>query len=157
MKKRRTLKRERVNRALMSIFEYPLTIVEAPMGYGKTTAVREFLTASGVPLIWTSFYSDGDTTDAFWDRVATEVEVGGLNEIAGKRLKSLGNPSNTSHLKALISLMNDLDYIPDITLVVDDAHHAKGLLRTELFGRFIANLQHNCPHVLLRHFKSRHF
>ncbi len=48
MKKRKTLKRERVNRALMSIFEYPLTIVEAPMGYGKTTAVREFLAARDV-------------------------------------------------------------------------------------------------------------
>ena len=72
LKKRKTLKRERVNRALSSIFEYPLTIVEAPMGYGKTTAVREFLAASGVPVMWTAFYSDGDSTDAFWERVAAE-------------------------------------------------------------------------------------
>ncbi len=43
MKKLKTLKRARVNRALESIFDYPMTIVEAPIGYGKTTAVREFL------------------------------------------------------------------------------------------------------------------
>lgn len=43
MKKSKTLKRDSVNRALMGIFEYQLTIVEAPMGYGKITAVREFL------------------------------------------------------------------------------------------------------------------
>ncbi|NLV50672.1 MAG: LuxR family transcriptional regulator [Clostridiales bacterium] len=147
MKKSKILKRDRVNRALMSIFEYPLTIVEAPMGYGKTTAVREFLAASGVPVLWTSFYSDSDSTDAFWERVTAEVVD--LNETAGKRLKSIGTPSDTSHLRALISLMNDPDYIPDTTLVVDDAHHAKGILRTELFGRFIAKLPDDFHIVLL--------
>lgn len=147
MKKSKTLKRERVNRALTSIFEYPLTIVEAPMGYGKTTAVREFLAASDVPVLWTSFYSDGDTTDAFWDRIA--AEAGALNETAGKRLKSLGNPSDISHLRALVSLMNDLDYKPNFTLVVDDAHYAKDILRTGLFGQFIARLPDDFHIVLL--------
>lgn len=59
MKRNKTLKRERVNRALELIFDYPLTIVEAPIGYGKTTAVREFLAARGVPVIWTSFFFRG--------------------------------------------------------------------------------------------------
>ncbi len=138
MKKNKILKRDRVNRALMSIFEYPLTIVEAPMGYGKTTAVREFLAAKGVPVLWTSFYSDSDTAEAFWDRVA--AAVGGLGEMAGKRLKSLGIPSDTPHLKALISLLDEVDYMPDTTLVIDDAHHARGILSSELFGRLIAEM-----------------
>ena len=60
VKKSKTLKRERVNRALEGIFGYPLTIVEAPIGYGKTTAVREFLSAKGLPVVWTSFFSEDD-------------------------------------------------------------------------------------------------
>lgn len=147
MKKSKTLKRDRVNRALMSIFEYPLTIVEAPMGYGKTTAVREFLAARDVPVLWTSFYSDSDSREAFWDRVA--VAAGGLNEISGKRLKSYGVPSDAAHLRVLVSLLNDMDYRPDATLVIDDAHHAKGILRTELFGRFITELPDDFHIVLL--------
>jgi len=131
----------------MSIFEYPLTIVAAPMGYGKTTAVQNFLAASGVPVLWTSFYSDGDSTDAFWERIADEA--GGFNEIAGKRLKAFGNPSDISHLRTLISLLNDVGYKPHFTFVVDDAHHAKGILRTELFGRFIAKLPDDFHIVLL--------
>ncbi len=33
--KERILARERINRLLADIFEYPLFIVAAPMGYGK--------------------------------------------------------------------------------------------------------------------------
>lgn len=147
MKKSKILKRERVNRALMSIFEYPLTIVGAPMGYGKTTAVREFLAARGVRVLWTSFYTDSDTAEAFWDRLSAEVAV--LDETAGKRLKGLGIPSDTSHLRALISLLDNLEYTPDTTLVIDDAHHAKGMLRAEIFGRLIAELPADFHIVLL--------
>ncbi|HNW04377.1 MAG TPA: hypothetical protein PKI76_03220 [Oscillospiraceae bacterium] len=78
----------------MSIFDYPLTIVEAPMGYGKTTAVREFLAARSVRVVWTSFYSDSDTREAFWDRVA--AAAGGLNEAAGRR-----NPQKAASGKRL--------------------------------------------------------
>ncbi|WP_449240951.1 LuxR C-terminal-related transcriptional regulator [Desulfoscipio gibsoniae] len=147
MKKSKTLKRERVNRALVSIFEYPLTIVEAPMGYGKTTAVREFLATSGVRVMWTSFYSDSDTREAFWDRVA--LAAGSLDEIAGRRLKGFGVPSDTLHLRAFLSLMNDLDYVPDTTLVIDDIHYAKNILRPELFGQFIAELADDFHIVLI--------
>lgn len=147
LKKRKTLKRERVNRALTSIFEYPLTIVEAPLGYGKTTAVREFLAASGRPFMWASFYSDGDSTDAFWERVAADVS--GFHETMGRRLKAFGNPSNTAHLRTLVSLLNEAGYKPHATVVIDDAQNAKGILRTELFGRFIARLPDDFHIVLL--------
>lgn len=49
MKRQKVLRRDRVNRALESIFDYPLAIVEAPMGYGKTTAVRDFIMAKSCP------------------------------------------------------------------------------------------------------------
>ena len=147
MKKSKTLKRERVNRALMSIFEYPLTIVEAPMGYGKTTAVREFLATRDVRVLWTSFYSDSDTREAFWDRVASAAGV--FDEMAGKRLKGFGVPSDALHVRAFLALMNDLDYIPDTTLVIDDIHYAKDILRPELFGRFIAELPDDFHIVLI--------
>lgn len=34
---------ERIKKVLSSIYSYPSTVVEAPSGFGKTTAVREFL------------------------------------------------------------------------------------------------------------------
>jgi LuxR family maltose regulon positive regulatory protein len=147
MKKSKTLKRERINRALMNIFEYPLTIVEAPMGYGKTTAVREFLAARDVRVLWTSFYSDSDTREEFWDRVA--MAAGSFDDIAGKRLKGFGVPFDALHVRSFLSLMNDLDYPPDTTLVIDDIHYAKDILRPKLFGRFIAELPDDFHIVLI--------
>lgn len=147
VKKSKMLRRDRINRALTGIFEYPLTIVEAPMGYGKTTAVRDFLALKGVPVLWTSFYSDSDSRQALWERVATAA--GGLNETAGRRLRGFGVPTDTSHLRALLSLLSNIDYKPDLTLVIDDAHHAKGILNTELFGRFVAELPDDFHIVLI--------
>ncbi len=138
MKKSKILKRDRVNRALMSIFEYPLTIVEAPMGYGKTTAVGEFLALKGIPVIWTSFFSEGDTAASYWDRLA--AEVGKFDRAAGSKLKNLGFPSDAPQTASVIAILGELDYTAHTTLVVDDFHFANSLRVTALFRRFVMEM-----------------
>lgn len=120
MKKFKALKRERVNRALESIFDYPLTIVEAPMGYGKTTAVREFIRAKGAPVLWISFLPAEDTASFFWDALATQI--GKLEGAAGARLKSLGFPSDVPQTTTILSILGELDYEENTALVIDDFH-----------------------------------
>ena len=41
--KTKLLNRRRINQKLENAFLYPLSIVHAPIGYGKTTAVSQFL------------------------------------------------------------------------------------------------------------------
>ena len=43
---------------LKTIYDYPVTILEAPTGYGKTTVVREYLKISGKPFIWFNIDSE---------------------------------------------------------------------------------------------------
>lgn len=138
MKKVKALKRERVNRVLESIFDYPMTIVEAPMGYGKTTAVRKFLALKGTPVIWTSFLSEDDTASSFWERLT--AEIGKFDEAAGSGLKSLGVPSDTPQTTTIISILNELDYKPNTTLVIDDFHLIRSMRVTALFRRFIMEM-----------------
>lgn len=147
MKKRKTLKRERVNRELTSIFKYPLTIVEAPMGYGKTTAVREFLALKGVPVIWTSFLSEDDTARGFWERLA--AEIGKFDEAAESRLKSLGVPADTPQTTMAISIINEMFYKPNTTLVIDDFHLARSMRVTALFRRFVMEMPDDFHIVIL--------
>ncbi|MEA4847049.1 MAG: hypothetical protein VB106_07445 [Clostridiaceae bacterium] len=90
MKKREILKRDRVNRTLESIFDYPLTVVEAPIGYGKTTAVREFLISKGCPVMWISFLSSEDTATYFWYRLSSEI--GRLDSETSDSLKASDFP-----------------------------------------------------------------
>ncbi|MEA4938743.1 MAG: LuxR family transcriptional regulator, partial [Christensenella sp.] len=108
MKVGKTLKRSRVNRALASIFDYPLTIVEAPIGYGKTTAVREFLASAKVPFLWLSFLCAEDTTSLFWNKFALEIEK--IDPSAGSRLKSLGFPADAPQTATILSILSDIDF-----------------------------------------------
>ncbi|WP_172674231.1 helix-turn-helix transcriptional regulator [Syntrophomonas palmitatica] len=147
IKKLKNLKRERVNRILESIFEYPLTIVEAPIGYGKTTAVREFLALKGVPVIWTSFLSEDDTSSWFWERLT--AEIGKFDEVAEISLKKLGVPSDTPQTAMAISILNEMDYKPDTTLVIDDFHLTRSMRVTALFRRFVMEMPDDFHIVIL--------
>jgi len=147
MKKRKTLKRERINCELTSIFKYPLTIVEAPMGYGKTTAVRDFLTLKGVPVIWASFLPEDDTARSFWERLATEI--GKFDKTAESRLKSLGVPADAPQTAMAISIINEMVYKPDTTLVIDDFHLARSMRVTALFRRFVMEMPDDFHIVIL--------
>ena len=55
---------ERLTAALRKIPDYFLTIVEAPMGYGKTTAVKEYLNQANVEWLWQTVYDQ--ETMHFW-------------------------------------------------------------------------------------------
>lgn len=50
--------RPQLNRRLSQITAYPLTVIRAPAGYGKTTAIASFLAQSNLPYFW---YSISDT------------------------------------------------------------------------------------------------
>ncbi len=147
MKKLKALKRERVNRALESIFDYPITIVEAPIGYGKTTAVREFLALKGTPVIWTSFLSEDDTVSWFWERLA--AEIGKFDEAAAISLQKLGVPSDTPQTAAIISILNEMDYKPNTVLVIDDFHLTRSMRVTALFRRFVMEMPDDFHIVIL--------
>ena len=62
---------ERIESRLMQMKDYPLTVVEAPMGYGKTTAVNWYLEERSrtekIRVIRISVYSDNLVI--FWKSV----------------------------------------------------------------------------------------
>jgi LuxR family maltose regulon positive regulatory protein len=124
VKKLKVLKRNRVNRALESIFEYPLTVVEAPVGYGKTTAVRQYLSNRSATVLWLSFLSSEDTVSFFWNSLASEI--GRLDAQTGIRLKNIGFPADAPQMSNVLSILNGLDFDENIVLVIDDFHLVKG-------------------------------
>jgi len=123
VKKLKTLIRNRVNRALESIFEYPLTVVEAPIGYGKTTAVRQFLTDKGCAVLWISFLSSEDTVSFFWNSMVSEI--GRLDAQTGVRLMNLGFPADAPQTANVLSILNELEFNENTVLVIDDFHLVK--------------------------------
>lgn len=129
-----------------SIFDHPMTIVEAPIGYGKTTAVREFLALKGTPVIWTSFLSEDDTASWFWERLA--AEIGKFDEASAISLRQLGVPSDAPQTAAIISILNEMDYQPNTALVIDD-FHLSSMRVTALFRRFVMEMPDDFHIVIL--------
>ena len=72
---------DRLKNRLETIFNYPVTIVETPTGYGKTTVVKEFLKESGHKYIW--FNVDNEDKEQFMaDFCANTLKPSGRNSIA---------------------------------------------------------------------------
>lgn len=143
MKKLKALKRGRVNRALESMFNYPMTVVEAPIGYGKTTAVREFLSnRGGAAVLWLSFLSSEDTASFFWDSFS--AEIGRLDVEMGVRLKNLGFPADAPQTANVLSILNGLDFDENTALVIDDFH----LVKSPQIGSFLTLIAREQPENL---------
>ena len=107
---------------MKEIFNYPLTLLEAPMGYGKTTAVSSFLSARDNPVMWISFMSSEDTASFFWNRLAEQI--GRMDEAIGTKLENLGFPSNAPQMANVLSVLTQLLFERRTVLVIDDYHLA---------------------------------
>ena len=84
-----------------SIGEYPLTIVEAPMGYGKTTAVKHLLNNWDATVHWLRVYDD--SADSFWDSFARLF--GELKDGLNRSLVQLGLPDDAVSFGEAIKLL----------------------------------------------------
>ncbi|PKM71080.1 MAG: hypothetical protein CVU92_10285 [Firmicutes bacterium HGW-Firmicutes-17] len=71
--KKQVSNRARINNRLGEVYDYPLTIVEAPMGYGKTTAIRNFQEMEKIKPIWITFQPENSSTDYKWNKVGARV------------------------------------------------------------------------------------
>jgi LuxR family maltose regulon positive regulatory protein len=67
------LKREQISAELKSLFDYPLTVVVAAMGYGKTTAVRDFLDEEKARYVWLSVESDQASAPHIWNSLTRQL------------------------------------------------------------------------------------
>jgi len=108
----------RINEAMKGFFERPLTFVDAPMGYGKTTAVREFLNKSDDLVLWQTVFDT--STDSFWQDFSRLFAA--IDEDSSQSLLELGFPHDSVLLKEAVRVVADVTF-PDRTfLVIDDYH-----------------------------------
>ena len=62
-----------MDRLINHAVSYPLALVIAGAGFGKTTAVREWLKKADAPHAWISL-TDGDS-EVFWDKLCDAVDA----------------------------------------------------------------------------------
>ena len=114
-----TLRRSRLLEMLDGDDGAALTVVNAPVGYGKTTLVRSWCVERPEPVVWLTLDAADEDPVRLWAHLATAVERLGEG-LGGRALMALGArgaPVET----AVDELMNGLvAYGGPVTIVLDD-------------------------------------
>jgi len=110
--------RKSIVQALNNIWEYPLTVVEAPMGYGKTTAVREYLSSSEAEVLWQTLIDD--SASGFWNGLSRLL--GKLDPMVADRFAGVGVPNNSVFLDEAIRIVGSIEFSARTVIVLDDYH-----------------------------------
>lgn len=109
---------ERMIKALDQIFNYPITVIEAPMGYGKSTAVREYLRKSSAQMLWQRVYDNSASN--FWDGFCRRLSE--LDDDRAERLRQLGFPNDSKSRQEALNIIESVAFPRKIVLVIDDYH-----------------------------------
>lgn len=134
------LKREHIKTELEHIFDYPLTLAVAAMGYGKTTSAREFLNDSASRCIWLTVDSDESSPQFIWDAFTSQLSK--LHPEIGRQLRAFGFPLDAPQRDKILGIIEDLTYLTGAVLVIDDYHNAHSAELDKLVERLVrANIK----------------
>ena len=113
---------KRLLNSLNSIFKTPITIISAPIGYGKTTAIREFLYRTNAAILWTNIFSN--SAEDFWKSFCQAMFT--CNDMISSKLTEIGFPQDENALLQSVNLVGEIGFQQETALVIDDYHLIKG-------------------------------
>jgi len=113
--------RPRLNQLFAEAVKYPLVVICAGAGYGKTSAVHDFAQEYQATTFWLQL-SERDNVEArFWESY-THV-LAKVNAPLAKAISKLGFPDTKDKLNHYITLLNDLVEKKRRIIVMDDFHY----------------------------------
>lgn len=119
---RRWLRRPRLDQLLAQVAEYPLTMVCASAGYGKSSALASFAARGGWPTIWYSIAEGTNDPQSFLAHLVAACRV--VVPQVGTRALELILAGTGAWTQALDSLLNDLhQFLDDETILILDDYH----------------------------------
>lgn len=133
---------------LEKIFDYPITLVEAPIGYGKTTAVREHLKDYRENVLWQNIYSDNQYD--FWRSFSHSFKKFGENYES--RLLAFGFPDSANSFHKLLEVVEEIVKDKNLVIVLDDFHLIDTPKMSNLLLFLISNEITNLNIILISRF-----
>ncbi len=121
--KAKLLHRRRIDQLLAGIFDVPLLVLLSSMGYGKTTAVRQFLNSQKhMNYCWFPLCTDEDDGEWMWRKFCHSLEE--VNGELAKSLAEYGLPKNNVDRERILGLFKNSLTEP-LIMVIDDYHENK--------------------------------
>lgn len=115
------VRRTRLTRLLEAGRAGVLTLVTAPPGFGKTTAVVQWLAESTATAVWLTCHAEDDDPQRFFTYLlaAIDARLPGVDQAPASRLSESGTVRLDAVLTAVINDLADRD---PVVIVVDDYH-----------------------------------
>jgi len=127
---------DKLRKCMDTLLDFPCTVVEAPMGYGKTTAVKEALRNADVKVLWQSVYDD--TLSDFW--LGFCHAFSGINKELADSLLLVGLPTDMVLRREVMRLIHSITFSAPTFLVIDDYHLIKATESDEFLKFLLKNL-----------------
>jgi LuxR family maltose regulon positive regulatory protein len=109
---------DRIRGAMSRVLDYPLTVLEAPMGYGKTTAVREQLNEYSANMMWLRIYDN--SLDYFWNYFCNIFST--FDKASSQKLNQLQFPNDTVSMMIALNIIHGIELPENSVMVIDDYH-----------------------------------
>ncbi len=149
----KVLARKRIMQKLENIFLYPLSIVHAPIGYGKTTAVQQFLSAQTQELdvVWVPLANSGGSAQYLWEHMLDALPDGPMRSLLARR----GFPGSAADQVRLVDAMADCALSRPLVVVLDDFQTIRELSVFALIKLIVQRRMHGLSIVLITRDLSR--
>jgi ATP/maltotriose-dependent transcriptional regulator MalT len=123
--RRDVVKRPHLVAHLNAGIQRPLTLVSAPAGFGKTTALAEWVDQLQMPVAWVSLDEDDNDPARFFTYFAAALQTV-LPSTGGDALIAFRSPQLPPVESVMVALINEIAEAPNsFALVLDDYHVIK--------------------------------
>lgn len=133
---------DRITEAMNGFLGYSLTIVEAPMGYGKTTFVWERLKNIEAEILWQKVYDN--SVSGFWRGFCRQL--GEVDRDRALSLTALGLPNDGTTINEALSIIEEMKLQKSTVLAIDDYHLVSCPETNEFIERLV---KREIPHLHL--------
>lgn len=112
--------RKRINAILDASANFPITILSAPMGFGKSIAVHDFLKFRKYNFLWVTMSKAVNIApeEYFWYLVMRELSE--WDKELSELFQNLGFPTNSVQMIRIIDKVKEVSFSGPFYLVIDD-------------------------------------
>lgn len=130
--------RERLEKKLAEIWRYPLMVVTAPMGYGKSTAVRTYLDETDMQTVWIgmSFAIETGASSFFWHLLVKCLAK--YQPDLAQSLAQKGFPTDSIGIYNVVEELQNFPWERESVLVIDDYQFVENNQINALMARLAA-------------------
>ncbi len=118
------LRRQQLQASLQSIETIPLMVAVAAIGYGKTTAVNQFMeTHPQMRFVYVHVSHETSNADYIWKLIVKKILL--VNPSLGRELHAISVPRSVEEREHCTEVIERILHDEPLVLILDDYHHVK--------------------------------